>query len=146
MSTYLEIVPLLNGQEKNSKFTSSIRCYDLAMMLVDWEQYHYLDYSDKLTPDDVDILRSTYGKESISVQEGFEEHKPNIVSTYKLIGALERLKNQVLYPVLKDSVLNGKLNQLPTLTQDLMVISECIGALNYIKHEINEVYLAIEDC
>ena len=60
--------------------------------------------------------------------------------------ALERLRNRVLYPILKDSVANGKENQLPRLTQDLLVISECIGALNYMKHQFKEVYLAVEDC
>jgi len=146
MQTYLEIIPIKDGEEIQHKFTSSISCNQLAMMLVDWNNHHYSDYSDKISQEDVNILKSSYGKESVSVLERDASFHPNIVSVYKLSAALGRLRNQMLYPVLKDCINKGQIDMLGILEKDLFVISECIGALEYIKHEFKEVYLAIEDC
>ncbi len=146
MQTYLEIVPIKDGEETQQKFTSSISCNQLAMMLLDWNNHHYSDYSDKISTEDVSILRSSYGKESVSVQEGDASFEPNIVNVYKLSAALGRLRNQMLYPILKDCMIKGQVDMLGTLEKDLFVISECIGALEFIKHEYKEVYLGIEDC
>ncbi len=146
MQTYLEIVPVKNGEEAQQKFTSSISCNQLAMMLLDWNNHHYSDYSDKISNEDIIVLKSCYGKESVSVQEGNSSFNPNIVNIYKLSAALGRLRNQMLYPALKDCMGKGQLDMLGTLEKDLFVISECIGALEFIKHHYQEVYLAVEDC
>lgn len=146
MQTYLEIIPFKNGEDIKYKFTSSISCNQLAMMLVDWDKHHYSDYSDKISIEDKLILKSCYGKESISVQEGDATFSPNIVNVSKLSDALGRLRNQMLYPILRDCMSKGQIDMLNTLEKDLLVISECIGALKFIEHYYQDVYLAIEDC
>lgn len=101
MADFLEIVPIINGTENENKFTTSIGCYQLGNILIDWGN-SYFHYTDNFTLDDIAILKSCYGKESVAVQEEDEEFNPNIVNIYKLITVLEKLKNKMLYPFLKD--------------------------------------------
>lgn len=144
-AAYIEIVPMAGGQEGRFKFTSSVDCHHLAMMLLNFED-QYVGYSDKISADDKAVLRASHGRESVAVQEEMEVFEPNVVDLIKLTSALERLKNKVLYPVLKETITKGEVQHLTRMTKDLLVISECIGALNVMKHQFKEVYLAIEMC
>ena len=144
MAEYLEIIPIIDGQEGKFRFTSSTSCNQLGVMLLDWDSHCFTDFVDKITQEDKAILKSTYGKESLAVQEGDEKFEPNIVKTDDLITVFVKVKTHVLYPILKDSMAKGHDKVLLNILRDFIVISECIGVLKYIQNTSSEVYLAVE--
>ena len=139
MAEYIEIVPIRDNEEYNSKFTSSIPCYYLANMLTDWEGNCYTEYNTILNDEEIKTIKSSFGKESLSVQEGYTQFTPNIVSVNKLNNALKKIRNNLFFPICNAEAKRSEM-------RDLIVISECIGFLEFIKNDFSEVYLAVEDC
>jgi hypothetical protein len=140
-NTYMQIVLVGSAGEELKKFTSTVSCDQLALTLFNWKGNCYADYLNILNDEEIEIVKATYGRESISVQEGTEKFDPKIVSISKVNAVLTKIRNKYLYPKLKE---NG--SDFANFSRDLIAVSECIGALEVFKLDSDEIYLSIEDC
>lgn len=145
VSINIEIVSVDENNNPILKFTTKVPCDQLALMLYDWEGNCFTKNADILTKEETDLIKATYGEESISVQEEIETFLPTIVSIFKLQSVFEKIRNKIIYPNIKDSIKSGDEYETAKLQRDLIAISECIAAMEIMKKHSSLAYVGLED-
>ena len=143
---YIHIITLDENKKEKNKFSSTISSEQLALMLFDFKGNCFVRYLSELNNEEIDIIKSTYSQESLSVQEGFEKFQPNVVAIQLLAPILIKIRNKIIYLRIKEETEKKDNYELAKLYRDLIVISECIGVLEFAKNYAQNVYLEVEDC
>ena len=140
----IHIVPADDRHPGKQEFITSDRCDQLAMMLLDWKGNTYTNYVQVLDEEQIAIIQATYGAETEPVQECNETFRPNIVSADLLQALLSRIRDRVIFPILKEEIAKSDQHAVRLCLDDLKAVSECIGALEVMKTEIEKVYVTVE--
>lgn len=135
----IHIISIDNNNEL-SKFKTTTSSENIALTLYSWRNHCYVDFLNILNDEEIDMLKVTYTKESFSVQEGYKSFNPIMVSPSKIKPIFEKIRDNYIFQKVKE-----KGDEHLKFVRDLIILSECIGALETLKSQTETIYIAIED-
>lgn len=139
------LVGISADNEQKFAYCSSNPCDGLALML--WnKEYNYRTtqkLNEILTPDEIQTIKCTYGKNSESVLDGYESYNPEFDTPNQLQKILDKIKRFYIKKLYTDKSLSE--GAFREILYDIVTLSELYSALDIAKSQNLKVILTLED-